>query len=209
MQIILNSLISFSVYSIVGLGFWMLYKTHKFFNLGHGAFIIIGGYAVFLLSQQIFGVTVLGLSISIVLATIVAGILGMFIDTTLYRTLRKKKQTPLVLLVVSLGLLTIIQSLIALGFNSQYKVIDSTSSFSTVYLIGSGSISLVQIISILIAIVVSVGLYFVVTKTTFGKAFRAIADDTEVSAIVGIPVQKILIIVAGIASALAGLAGAL
>ena len=48
-----------------------------------------------------------------------------------------------------------------------------------------------------------------VTKTTFGKAFRAIADDTEVSAIVGIPVQKILIIVAGIASALAGLAGAL
>lgn len=208
MQLVLNILLSFATYSIIGLGFWMLYKTHKFFNLGHGAFVTIGGYGVFLLSQKFLGTTVLGISISIIIAVIVAGIIGMIVDTTLYRLLRNRKQSSLVLLVVSLGLMTIVQNVIALGFTSQYRVVDTAESFSRVFQIAGGSITLIQIVSIITAIVVAIGFYFVTLKTNFGKAFRAVSDDADVSAIVGIPVERVLIIVAGIAAALAGLAGA-
>jgi branched-subunit amino acid ABC-type transport system permease component len=208
MQLVLNILLSFATYSIIGLGFWMLYKTHKFFNLGHGAFVTIGGYCVFLLSQKFLGTTVTGISISIVIAVIVAGFIGMIIDETLYRLLRNRKQSSLVLLVVSLGLMTIVQNIIALGFTSQYRVVDTAESFSRVFQIAGGSITLIQIVSIITAIIIAIGFYFVILKTNFGKAFRAVSDDVDVSAIVGIPVERVLLMVAGIAAALAGLAGA-
>lgn len=208
MQLVLNILLSFATYSIIGLGFWMLYKTHKFFNLGHGAFVTIGGYCVFLLSQKFLGTTVTGISISIVIAVIVAGFIGMIIDATLYRLLRNRKQSSLVLLVVSLGLMTIVQNIIALGFTSQYRVVDTAESFSRVFQIAGGSITLIQIVSIITAIIIAIGFYFVILKTNFGKAFRAVSDDVDVSAIVGIPVERVLLMVAGIAAALAGLAGA-
>jgi branched-chain amino acid transport system permease protein len=208
MQLVLNILLSFATYSIIGLGFWMLYKTHKFFNLGHGAFVTIGGYGVFLLSQKFLGTTVLGISISIIIAVIVAGIIGMIVDTTLYRLLRNRKQSSLVLLVVSLGLMTIVQNVIALGFTSQYRVVDTAESFSRVFQITGGSITLIQIVSIVTAIIVAIGFYFVILKTNFGKAFRAVSDDADVSAIVGIPVERVLVMVTGIAAGLAGLAGA-
>jgi len=185
----------------------MLYKTHKFFNLGHGAFITIGGYAVFLLSQKFFSTTVSGISISIVLSVLIAGILGMVLDAVLYKLLRNRKQSSLVLLVVSLGIMTIVQNAIALGFTSQYRVVDTAESFSRVFQVGGGAITLIQIVSIVTAVIIAIGLYFVIAKTNFGKAFRAVSDDADVSAIVGIPVQRVLLIVAGIASALAGLAG--
>jgi branched-subunit amino acid ABC-type transport system permease component len=207
MQLVLNILLSFATYSIIGLGFWMLYKTHKFFNLGHGAFVTIGGYCVFLLSQKFLGTTVTGISISIVIAVIVAGFIGMIIDETLYRLLRNRKQSSLVLLVVSLGLMTIVQNIIALGFTSQYRVVDTAESFSRVFQIAGGSITLIQIVSIITAIIIAIGFYFVILKTNFGKAFRAVSDDVDVSAIVGIPVERVLLMVAGIAAALAGLAG--
>jgi branched-chain amino acid transport system permease protein len=160
------------------------------------------------LSQKFLGTTVLGISISIIIAVIVAGIIGMIVDTTLYRLLRNRKQSSLVLLVVSLGLMTIVQNVIALGFTSQYRVVDTAESFSRVFQITGGSITLIQIVSIVTAIIVAIGFYFVILKTNFGKAFRAVSDDADVSAIVGIPVERVLVMVTGIAAGLAGLAGA-
>lgn len=208
-QLLINSLVSCAVYSLVAYGFYLTYKTHKFFNLGHGAPVVIGGYAVFCIARFFPGSGIGELVVSIVIAAVVAGLFGLAIDQSLYRFLRRRKQAPLVLFVISLGVLTVIESLVALLFTSQYRVVDALGAFSGIIHIGSAANTLIQIVTIAVAGLVIAGVWIAIKKTNFGKAFRAISDDAEVSAIVGVPVEKIFARVSFLSAGLAGLAGAL
>lgn len=207
MQILANILLTFSLYSLIGMGFYLLYRTHKFLNLGHGSMITVGAYTVFLFSQHVFSDSTLGLSLSLIIGTIVAGILGIVLDLLLYRVLRNKKSSPLTILVASLGASIIIQSCIALVFTSQYHIIDTGEHFASLIHIFGAAMTLVQFTQVIIGYLVIAGLIFFLKSTMFGRAVRAVSDDTEVSTIVGIPVPQVLIGVSFIAAASAGLAG--
>lgn len=86
-QLILNGLIAGAVYSMVALGFNLIYGTAKFFDLGYGALTAIDGYAVFYFSKM------LGLDIylSIIIGIIISGLIGLTIEKLVYRKLRNKK----------------------------------------------------------------------------------------------------------------------
>jgi len=201
-QIILNSIIAGSIYSLVALGFNLIYGTTKFFNLSHGVVGLIGGYITFYFAKT------LGLAIipSIVLGIIGAGLCGYFLDKVVFRNLRKKKASGMIFLVASLGLMTSLQSIISILFTNQFKLF---SLQATTYQFGGMIITQVQIITLISVIAVATGLILLLKKTKFGRAVRAIGDDEEVSKIVGIDTNKIISQVFFIGSAIAGLSGIL
>jgi branched-chain amino acid transport system permease protein len=202
-QLIINSIIAGSIYSLVALGFNLIYGTTKFFNLAHGVLAAAGGYAVFYFSKELD----LPLIPSVIAGIIIAGFIGYLIDKSVFRALRRRKASGMVFLVASLGIMTALQAVIAIIFTSQFQTL-STGSFK-VYEVFGGVITQVQVIILLLSILIMFGLAILLKFTRFGKAVRAISDDEEVSKIVGINTNKIIGRVFFIGSAIAGLSGIL
>ena len=202
-QLILNSIIAGAIYSMVALGFNLIYGTVKFFDLGYGALAAVGGYAVFFFYKK------LGLDpyLSIVLGVLIAGCIGYVINKLVYQKLRERKASNMVLLVASLGVLTVLQAIIAILFSSQFQTLSIGSS--KVFEISGAVITQIQLIILLSGLAIMILLAVLLKKTLFGKAIKAIADDEEVSKIVGINTNKIIGSVFFIGSMIAGLAGIL
>lgn len=202
-QLIVNSIIAGSIYSLVALGFNLIYGATKFFNINHGAICAIGGYAVFFLSKQ------LGLNVvlAIIIAILFAGLIGWLSDLLIFRPMRKKKASGLILLVASLGLFTAIQAVLAIIFTSQFQTLSSNIGKTKVYEVFGGVITEVQLIILVVALLIMVGLGLLMKFSKFGKAIKAVSDDEEVAKIVGINTKKIVMWVFFIGSAIAGAAG--
>lgn len=189
----------------MALGFNLIYGATKFFNLAHGVLAPVGGYAVFY-----FGKT-LGMDIylSAVIGVLFAGILGYLLDKIIYKTLRKRKASNMVLLVASLGIFTALQAVIAILFTSQFQTLSDNIGDQKIYSILGGVITQTQLIILVCGILLMLGLAALFKFTLFGKAIKAISDDEEVSKIIGINTNKIIGYVFFIGSAIAGLAGIL
>ncbi len=204
-QLILNSIIAGAIYSLVAIGFSLIYGATKFFNLAHGVMAAIGGYSVFYFAKTLGWDLWLAVSIGMLLA----GLIGYGLDKIIYKPLRKRKASNMVLLVASLGAFTALQAIIAILFTSQFQTISGNIGAQNIYEIFGGVITQTQLIILISAITIMAGLALLLKYTMFGKAIKAISDDEEVSKIVGINTDKIIGYVFFIGSVIAGLAGIL
>lgn len=203
-QLIVNSIIAGAIYSMVALGFNLIYGTAKFFDLGYGVLTAVGGYAVFYFSKMLG----FDIYVSIILGVFIAGLIGFIIEKLVYKKLRVRKASSMVFIVASLGVMTALQALIAIIFSSQFQVFPRSISTQTFDVFG-GIITGVQLIILVLSILIMFSLVFVLRFTKFGKAVKAVSDDEEVSKIVGIDTDKIISKVFFIGSSIAGLAGIL
>lgn len=202
-QIGLNSAIAASIYALVALGFNLAYGTTKFFNLAHGAMVTIGGYGVFYLIKKLGFNSWLGIGVGV----IVAGILGLLIYRLVFRPLHRRRASNTVLLVASLGVFIVLQSLLAITFSSQFQALSDPPWGDMIFEIGGGAITATQIVSVTIAAFLTAAIALLLKLTRFGKAVRAISDDAEVAEIVGIDTERIISIVFFMSAGIAGLAG--
>jgi branched-chain amino acid transport system permease protein len=202
-QLVANSIIAGSIYALVALGFNLIFGAVRFFDLGFGALIAVGGYAALYFSKA------LGLpsGMALILAVFVAGLVGYLVERFVYRRLRSRKASKLVLLVASLGVLTVLQAVLAMLFTSQFQVL-STGLIpnDTITLLGA-VLTYTQVLIFCTSIVVMLALHYLLYHTAFGTAVRAISDDEEVASIVGIHTERVIGIVFFIGSAIGGLAG--
>lgn len=202
-QIALNALVAGSLYALLALGFNLIFSTARFFDIGYGALAAVGGYAV-LYAYRILD---LNLYISIGVGILVAGMLGLCIERVVYRPLRDRKASGTVLLVASLGVLIVIQSLIAIFFSSQFQTLSRNIAAVQTHNVFGGVITQTHVVIFCAAICIMVGLALALKYTRWGKAVRAIADDEEVARIVGINSGRVIGSVFLVGSAIAGIAG--
>jgi branched-chain amino acid transport system permease protein len=204
-QLTLNGIIAGSIYALVALGFNLIYGTVRFFDIGYGALTAVGGYVVFFLSKQ-FG---FGLPVSIVVGVFGAGLIGYLVYRLVYAPLRTRKASNMVMLIASLGVLTVLQALVAILFTSQFRTLSHVAGTQRIFDVFGGVITQTQVIILVTGIVVMLLLAALLRWTRFGKSVRAISDSEEVSKVVGIDTAKVVGVVFFIGSAIAGLAGIL
>lgn len=202
-QIIVNSLIAGAIYTLISLGFNLIYGSTKFFNISHGAMAAVGGYAVFYIIKK-SGLPVIP---CVIAGIVIAGIAGYLLDKLIYEPLREKKASNLVLLVASLGAFTAIQAIIAILFSSQFQSLSRTSQKT--FNIAGGIITRTQVILLFFSIIITLAIALLLKFTLFGKEVKAVSDDEEVSKIVGINTNKIISYVFFIGSSIMGFAGIL
>lgn len=204
-QLIANSVIAGSVYALVAMSFSLVYGATRFFNLAHGVLAATGGYTVLLLAKtlgmNVYAAAILGIA--------TAALIGWALEILVYRPLRKRKASGTVLLVASLGAFTALQALLAIIFTSQYQTLSGLIADSGLVRIGSAVMTNVQVLTFVCAVLVLALFWFVLTKTRFGRAVRAVSDDEEVAKIVGINTDRIIGYVFLVGSAIAGLSGIL
>ncbi len=201
-QLIANSIIAGAIYTLVALGFNLIYSTVRFFDLGYGALTAVGAYTVFFVTRML-GLPLWG---AILAGIIVSGTVGWLMGRLVYQPLRERKASTMVLLVASLGVFTALQAVVAILFSSQFRTLASTAG-QRIFTVGGGIITQTQLIILIVAFSIMGVLAAVLKFTTFGKAVRAVSDDESVAKIVGINTNKVIGRVFFIGSAIAGVAG--
>lgn len=202
-QLIINSLISGSLYTLLALGFTLTFAAVRFFNFSHGSFAVIGAYIAFALIKR----ADVNPFIASIIAVIATGFIGVLLERLIFSRLRNKKSKTLVMMVASIGVLTCIQAILSLIFTNQFQTLANVHYPAKLFHIGSGVVTEYQITALIVACTATIGLLLVLRYTLIGKAIRALSDDEEVAQIVGINTNLVIMLIFFISASIAGLAG--
>ena len=212
-QLLVVGVVTGSIYALIALGYTMVYGIIELINFAHGDIFMIGT----LVSIAILNA--LGISgpanvptvqliavmlVSFLGSALICAVLGVLIERIAYRPLRNAPR--LAPLISAIGVSLILQDLGKLwkGLNNVLfpPVIPQVN-----YYIGSVTISNINIFVIIVAVILMVALQFFVTRTKTGRAMRAVAQDREAAALMGVNVDRTIAITFFIGAGLAGAAG--
>src|SRR2546421_4119288 len=202
-----------AIYALIALGYTMVYGIIELINFAHGDIFMIGT----LISITIFGLLGItttsqptGLTLAAVLiitclgAMLVCAVLGVVIERVAYRPLRNAPR--LAPLISAIGVSLILEDIGKLWKGVTF--VSFPQIFPQInYSLGAVSITSINILVIVVSLILMVGLQWMVTSTRIGRAMRAVAQDREAAALMGVNVDRIIAITFFIGAALAGAAG--
>ncbi len=196
---------------IAGVAYWGLRRSYRRVSSGAGPVPLIAMAAIAVVAGAIVGILVavtpeLGLYLSWGVACLLSGTVSLALYRGLYVTMRERANSPLIMLVASLGILLAITAFITIVFRSAPRPLPDTFG-SEPWTIGGANIKGFNVFAIGLALAGFGVLLFMVKKTAFGKAVRAIGDDEEVAKVVGINTTVVIAIVFFIGAVYAALAG--
>ena len=189
---------------LAAVGLSLVFGTTGLSNFAHAEMVTFGAIAAFFLG----GVLSLPIWIAIPVAVLVSSLMGWGLDSGLWRPLRRRGLGLVQLMIVSIGLSLavryIFQFLVG-GGTTQLPGFDSPK----IKLFGATSLSIIDMASMVLSLVVIVAFAWWLMNTQTGKATRAISDNPDLAAASGIDVDGVIRTVWIVAAGLAGLAGVL
>ncbi|MEO1074462.1 MAG: branched-chain amino acid ABC transporter permease [Bacteroidota bacterium] len=202
-QLIANGLVAGCAFALIALGFGLVYNTTRIFHLAHGAVYVVAAY-LFYSAFTLWGWPLL---IAAVFTVSAATVLGVLIDEVLYQPLDRRGASPLIHLLSSLGLYIVVVNFIALVFGNQTKML-SPGIQRTVHL-GEVILTEVQVATVLVFLLLFVCMAMSLRRSVWGRRLRAMRDDPELVAAVGINPVLVRRVVFGVGSMLAAIAAIL
>lgn len=213
----INALQLGSYYSLIALGYCLVYGVLLLINFAHGDIFMVGAYIAFFCATALmgkYGVLDAGMSGWIVLALTVpltmlltSGV-GVFIERVAYRPLRLKGANRLYVVITALmmGIVLEYGNLAMLGATRK--------SFPTlvpraIFKIGGATVTSLKLAAIFTSFAVFGLLQWIVTRTKIGMAMRAVSFDKFAVPLMGIPLDIVIIFTFFLGSSMAGLAGLL
>jgi branched-subunit amino acid ABC-type transport system permease component len=175
---IIVGLVSGSIYGLAGIGLVLTYRTAGVFNFGHGAIAALGAYAFYEMR------TTHGFPwpVALVLAVAGVGILGGYVVAWLSRYLAGARTE--ISLVATVGLLLLIQGFLIWKFTGTTRIFPPFLPTRTVD-VGGVSVQYGQIIIMIVAALLAVGLYLFLRRTTIGAVMRGVVDDRALVSLAG------------------------
>ena len=198
----INALQLGSIYALIALGYSLVYSVLTMINFAHGDVFMLGAFICLLLVLWI----PLPFVAVLLLVMLIAGLIGMLIERLAYRPLRQAPKVSAIITALGCGLVisNAVNSLSPYSQSMPRLFVDTTYT-----LFGNVKVSSLQILITGIAVVLMAVLDFVVRKTAFGIAMRAIAFDRATVPLMGVPVDRVISLTFGIGAALGGAAGVL
>ncbi len=197
MSIFLDGLSLGAVYALIALGYTMVYGIAKMLNFAHGDVIMIGAYAIYstlmLHNNPI---------IAILIAVAVCTVAGIVIEKLAYKPLRGA--SPLAVLITAIGVSNLLQGTAQLIYGSTSKTL-TIANFGSVK-IGNSEIGVGTILTLVVGAVIMIALTLFVKKTKTGRAMIAVSEDSGAARLMGVNVDRIIMITFAIGSALAAFA---
>ncbi|GAU09180.1 branched-chain amino acid ABC transporter permease [Desulfoplanes formicivorans] len=212
LQNIINALQWGSFYSLIALGYTLVYGVLLLINFAHGDIFMVGAYIAFFVATFFLSMTTLPgwmvLALTIPLGMILTALVGVSLERIAYRPLRRKGAHRLYVVITALmcGLVLENGNLALLGASRKSfpELIDKV-----VYTVGTVTMTNLKVAVILSALLTFAILQFIVTKTKIGMAMRAISYDKFAVPLMGIPIDTVIVFTFVLGSAFAGLAGLL
>ena len=222
-QTLIEGLLLGFIYAMIALGYTMVYGVLELINFAHSEIFMIGGVTGYIAFRNL-GATSLNpflmLVIALVLGAAVSGLIAITVERFAYRPLRKRGTTSrLVPMITAIGVSFLLQdttrAFAALRYNEFNMVYPSFESFNRdVICIPNcanllASVTMKGLIVIIVSVLMLVGLTYLVNRTKLGKAIRAVAQDMNTAALMGINPDTIISRTFLIGGSLGGVAGVL
>ena len=197
----MNGLKLGSVYAIVAIGYSMVYGILRLINFAHGEILTVGVYTV--LSLMAFSGLPLWMILTI--AIIVCILVGICVERLAYRPLRNAGDETTI--ITSLAVSSFLQNLIQMIYSPQKKAFHLPEYLTELHKFGDISLSTMNIITFIAVAVILVLLSLFIKRTSMGMAMRACSDNLSASRLMGINVNRVIVVAFAIGCALACVAG--
>lgn len=201
-QACLDGLLNGALYALIGMGLALIFGVMRIVNFAHGAFLMLGMYACWVLFDR--------WQLNPYLGFIPAGLLlfafGLLVYTTLIRPIRNRSDFMQILMTTGISLILV--DSIQLKFGADYHQ-TNLELVNRVLHLGRFTLNEASLLSFAIAGVLIIALQQFVVRSRTGQALRAIAQNRDVAPLMGINVTRIQGISFALGIALAGIAGGL
>ncbi len=207
-QNIVTGLVFGGSYALIAIGMSLTFRVTGVLNLAHGDFITLGGIASYLLVVSSYLPSAVKLVLLILMFPPFLA-LGMVFERVLIRPVMKRRGEDILIsgILITIGFAFIVEDLIARSFGSFKTLIPADYLNLQQLTLGSVSISSVDLLGLSLIVLVTAVLFLYLKLTFVGKAMRAITDDREAVAYMGVPVAKISMLTFGVGTALAAAGG--
>ncbi|MBM0233520.1 branched-chain amino acid ABC transporter permease [Micromonospora sp. STR1_7] len=205
-----------AIYALIALGYTLVYGVLRLINFAHSEVFMIGTFgaiwtwAAFGLDSNSgapsVGRSLLLIALAIVAAALLSGSVALLIEVTAYRPLRRRNAPPLAFLITAIGASYALMEL--MGTLTQRRQVGSPALLpaDTLFSIGGWSVTPVQMLTLSVAILMMVGLDWFVNRTRFGKGIRAVAQDANTAALMGVNKSRVIALVFVLGGLMAGVA---
>lgn len=209
-QQLVNGLILGSIYALIALGYTMVYGILGLINFAHGEVVMIGAMVTITCLNLLLGHGgadmngLLLVAMSLIMAVPVCAALGYSIERVAYRPLRGAPR--LAPLITAIGVSIVLQNLAMIIWGRQYVPFPNILPTASHTLFGA-TFTTLQVIIVLLAAAMMVGLMLLVNRTRLGRAMRATAQSPETASLMGVNVNTVISMTFIIGSCLGATAG--
>ncbi len=202
-----------SVYALIALGYTLVYGILRMINFAHGEVFMSGAFTSYFLARSLEQSGMLNarpvVSILLLMALSMATstTVAVLLERVAYRPLRRAPR--LVPLITAIGASFFLQYTFRGLYGSGVRGYPQPAILDGEWGVGAMRILREQVLVIIAAALMMVLLYRFVQRTRTGKAMRAVAEDKEVAALMGIDVDRVIVITFAVGAMMAGVAGVL
>lgn len=213
LQTLIAGILLGGLYALIGVGMTLIMGVMKIINLAHGDLMMVGMYIAFWMFT-LFGIDPYA---SVLIATPILFFLGVLIQKCLINpVLRVDSILPQNQVILTVGVGMVLASLATVLFKADYRSTPVSYGTSAWHLSDYWetapielSLSVPWTISFLFAVLITLSLWFFLSRTDMGKSIRATAQDLDAALLMGVNVQRMRVVTFGLGSSLVGAAGCL
>jgi len=195
LQFIINGLITGVLYSLSAIGFALVYNTTKIFHIAAAALYVAAAY-IFYFTFHSLGFS---LWLSVITSLLFTALLSVICELSAYRPLYKKQSSLNVVMISSIGIMTILVNMIAMFFGNETKIIDN--SIQSVYTFGQVIITRSQMYQLIFGLLAIILFMIFLRFTKFGLKTKALSNDSTLFEVFGFNINKTRILVFALSGA--------
>ena len=201
MQQMVNGFSLGSMYALIAIGYTMVYGVLRLINFAHGDIMMVGAFLGY------FGMAILELPFvaAVILAVVGSALLGMLTDKVAYRPLRSAPKISL--LITAIGISFFLENIFNVLFGGTPRPFPVPEYLEQIINVGGLIFSVASLMVPVVTLVLLACILWVLYKTKYGMAIRALAFDVNTVNLMGIDANKIIMLVFGMGSALAAVGG--
>lgn len=212
-DLVINGVARGSVYALIAAGYTLVYGVLFIINFAHGEVFMAGAYtalfaALALAEHGMLNANpIVSIIILLLVSTVTSVIVALLLERIAYRPLRGAPR--LVLLIAAIGASLFLQYTFRGLYGAQARPYPRITVLDGTWTILGSDLARTQVVVILGALFLMVGLYLFIARTKTGRSIRAVGEDKEIASLMGINVNRAVVITFAIGGLLAGVAGIL
>jgi branched-chain amino acid transport system permease protein len=209
LQLLIYGLQLGSIYALLAIGYTMVFGIIRMINMAHCDFLMMGCYMVYFLVSVLFGGEMIGPAVALLVVmagSSVIGMVGVGIERVAYRPLRNRPTIMCMISAIGVSIFTqnLFRALPFIGPNPRSfpKLIEDFTIN-----VGAVKISFTRIVTVTLSIFIMLLLWFVIQNTKIGMHMRAVSNDKDAAALMGVNINRVISITFFIGAFLAAVSG--
>lgn len=200
LQYLINALSLGSLYALMALGMAIVFGVLRLVNLAYGELIMVAGYTLFVLNDSPLPWLALA-----AIAVAMAMLASVLTERIAFRPVRVNSLNAM--LITSFAVSTLLQNSALLLVSPRTRAVNVPSILSENLAIGGFTVSMANILTIIVSMGLLLGLNLLLKRTTLGIALRAAADDFPMTRMLGVRADRVIATAFAISGLLAGVVG--